>query len=244
LTEKRPKTHPFDYPIVQERTDRVERISMRSVLKAILNAFDLERGFFFTLLRLYSRGGKAVLDYLGPNRQRYTPPFRFLLILTALALFALLRSTWVNEFFSGFVDALDDIGSGERQQVRLTLLGYFNVFLWLSIPIFSGFTRLFFPRPFNYAEHLVLHAYFVSAWNALLFVLFPLQWVLPASAQAALTLLLFILGLVAFYRTFFGFGGWRFGWRTLLVLLLGSLVYFLMLSFILGAFIGVQTKME
>lgn len=238
-----PKPHPHSYPIEGERTDRVERISMRSVLKDILSAFDLERGFFFTLLRLYKRGGKAVIDYLGPNRRRYTPPFRFLLIATALALFVVSSSSGVNEFMNGFVDALDESDSKERQDIRRTLLEFFNVFLWLAIPIFSGFTRLFFRRPFNYAEHLVLHAYFLSAWNMLIFLLSPLQWLLPAVWYLGGILFLFVFGLVVFYRTFFPYQGWRFGLKTLAVLLLGSLVYFLVLSFILGTFIGVQTKM-
>lgn len=229
---------PLVTTITEER--EIHRITMRRFLSSIPEAFEIERGVVFTLRRLATQPGYLILDYLGRWRYHYVPPFRLLLVTTAMVLIILNYSSEVREFVAGIQEGLSDGPSdGGNRFLRLQQLvvQYHNLILWMYLPIGSFFTLLFNRHGrLNYAEHLVFHTYLLVVSNLLVVVfllnyLVPLQFVLPFYILA-------ILGyyLVA-YQQVFGKSWGRSVLEIGIILVLSYALYGLIVFLVIGLYV-------
>ncbi len=237
--------HPHsDYPYVMPKEERIERVTFRKFFREMLDAFDIERGLLFTIYQLFRRGGGAVIDYLGPRRRSYTPPLRMLVITTAIAVFILIRSSWMTDFFFGFAEGMSgttaDTPSEEVQQIKNVIFDWFNFLMWLSIPAFSLFTILVFRHPYNLAEHMVLFTYFLSIWNVVVIFFTPLEYFFNSDAYGLILIVLYFIGLVYFCATFFLQRGWRLVLGMFVILILGGFFYLAFIAALLGFAVGLQ----
>ena len=155
-----------NYPIEVTEKRTVNRITLKQSITDFLDAFNVERGLIYTIHLLFAKPGKLIRFYLTDGRFKIVNAFRLLIISTATSL-VLLNIT-------GSLSAIYTAGEGtdEKMQESLHIVGnfmteWYNLVLWASIPAFSIFTFLLFRKneKMNYAEHLVIQSFYVSASN-------------------------------------------------------------------------------
>lgn len=192
--------HPdFEFEVTERR--KVKRYNLRNALSSTLDAFNLERGLLHTLLSLIKSPGISTRHYLADGRLRYSSPFKLLLISTTLVLLIFQSSNlnpWPSlkgpenaenvtdlteaQFEKGFAvgKSLNPDSKAEAQLVsekfeRISKIynDYFNLVIWLYIPIVSFFSWFFKrKRDLNYAEHIIFNTYYTSVINVFSLILF------------------------------------------------------------------------
>lgn len=219
--------------LTEERS--IHRITFPHMLNSLVDAFNLDRGLIYTLKRLYTVPGKMVQDYLYQGRYHYTPPFRMLLVSTTLVLLLIQYSKSGMELFQ-----LRPEGATEEETnlARTVLVDYYNLFLWLFIPVLGFFSWLFNRRSrYNYAENLVFQTYLMVIGN-ILYVVMLLDHIVPMAVLSALYMLTSLTYSIIAYRQMFNKPLGRSILESLLIYILSMLFYGLLSSFAIGIYIG------
>ena len=111
-------------PLDISEVRRVHRITIAHIFRSLFDAFNMDRGGIYTAKQLFINPGKAVRDYLGANRYHYTPPFRILIITTALALFAIGLSEFTEaaeaQFSAAFHADVSDINNDGNEDLFIS----------------------------------------------------------------------------------------------------------------------------
>ncbi|MCB0561736.1 MAG: DUF3667 domain-containing protein, partial [Phaeodactylibacter sp.] len=168
---------------------------IRSFIEALTN---VEKGFWYTMRALLTKPGIVAREYLEGKRKPYFHPVRYLLILiTAVTVITLVSGVYdlqQSEILHLQNDALglqpDEKTVANQQKVQEEIKKYLNLVALLTLPFISLVAFwLFRKRAYNYAEHLVM----VAFWSAelaviglpvqLLFLFFPgaIMYAFPAS---------------------------------------------------------------
>ena len=61
----------------------IERISLKSIWKQLLEIINFERGIFYTIWKLIVSPGKSIRLFLFEDRSKLVKPFKFLIIMVA-----------------------------------------------------------------------------------------------------------------------------------------------------------------
>ncbi len=216
---------------------KVDRITFSTIMATLLSAFNVERGFFYTLKLLLLRPGQLMQLYLWEGRYILYSPFRLLLVTTALSLFSVYLFDW-DQGFQNFQKGVEDgqnMGKLAPNAMQNLVLEWYNLFLWLFIPIMAVFSWLFFfKKGYNYAEHLVFQTFHICQLNILTLgfgMLVP--WV-----SSGLVYLIIFIGSVVYYT--FSLLSWLKPkplpglLLSLLGYVAGYFFYFLFLSTLIG----------
>jgi len=155
----------------------VKRITVSNFLSNVLEAFNISRGGVYTVKRLLINPGQLAREYIGVSRHRITPPINILIISTAISLLLLTQL----EFFDKVIDESLIVTHPSQEDIKTeviqTFTSYFNLLLWIYIPISallsSWFNR---KRGLNYAENLVFQAYNLCVTNFVLILFFPITY--------------------------------------------------------------------
>lgn len=124
----------------------------------------VDRGLIFTSWQLLKSPGASMREYLAGKRVNYTKPLNYTLVLTALSLF----------FFSGksFKDGVvAGMGTDTNERAQAAMKQFFDfvdsnmtLMVIILIPILALVSVWFFRKKrLNYAEFLVLCAYYTAA---------------------------------------------------------------------------------
>lgn len=205
----------------------VKRITLSRIFSSIFEAFSLDRGGFFTVKALIANPGKAIGEYLGENRFYYTPPFRVLVITTALALYLISLSSGADEMSKNFISGIDD--PTKLQIIQDKIFGFFssyaNFVLWTFIPIAALFSFLFNrKRGYNYAEHLVFQTYLFCVAN-ILSIIIPLGDFIGAKAIMAIIYALMLFYYVYAYKVFLKRSIFKSIWDNLWIMFIASVLW-------------------
>ena len=183
------------------RTFTIKRLSLKNTISSIFEAFSLEYGAFFTLKQLFVNPGRLANDYLTSGRYRYMPPFRLLLLTTALIFFFIEQSSAVNQFQLGIFEGSSNKQTAEK--VIQILSEYRNIWFWLYIPLVSLFTwPIFRKQCINYAENLVMHTYTYCISNFLGILIVFDHWI-PSNLIWAFNFIGLCFYYVYSYKVFF-----------------------------------------
>ena len=213
--------------ITVQETHIIKRLKFNNLFSAFLQSLNLERGWIFSLKRLFINPGKMALDYAGAGRMRYVTPFKMLFITTTLAIIALKYSGSIELFAQGVEEG------SENDPAVINIIEeavqYFNVIIWLYIPIAAFFTWLANRKSqLNYAENLVLQAYFFVLTNiATLFLVF--DKISPHFIWNMLLFAFFMFYNVYIYKGFFSKKWFRSIIESTLLMAVSSVFYFLFL---------------
>ena len=226
------------YPIESEEKRTINRITLRQSFNDFLNAFNVERGLIYTLRNLFTNPGELIRNYLGEGRYKVVNPFRLLILTTAVSLLVMYISDFqsvFNEMEEGFSKGFDKSETGYINEI---MFDWYNLLLWISIPIFALCTFLLNRKSqYNYAENLVLQAFYFSGINLLMTILMPLNWVID---NGVVFLIVFVPS-IAFYfyliSSFYQRKGVLFLIKNILGYLLAYLIYSVVLTAILGLLI-------
>lgn len=239
---------PLD--ITEVRT--VKRITMKQILQSAVEAFNIERGGVYTIRQLFLNPGTTVLDYLGANRFHYVPPFRILIVTTALALFLIGLAEFTEQasadFTQGYSSSVEETG-GNPEEAKNSVLwllgeiqGYFNLILWTFIPFAALFTWLInLKRKFNFAEHVVFQTYMFCLSNMLSF-LFPLDHILPGWVVMTVIYILMFFLYIYGYKEFLKKTWLRSIFEMSIVLLVSSVIWSVLLGISLGLYLAINSN--
>lgn len=233
------------YLVKNERM--VRRYDLRNLGSSLMDAFNLEYGILATLWSLITRPGKSTKHYLSDGRLKYFSPFRLLILSTALLLILIQGSDMASNFEEGFMLGVEGNGNtveeakkieAERVAHRISNLfvEYFNILLWLYIPIISFFTFLFNrKKSLNYAEHIVFNTYYTSVINLFSIIIVPGYYFGYESIVMYIYLAITLAYFIWYYRELFDKTWGRALLDTLLSTLIAFTIYGLGMGFLLGA---------
>lgn len=218
------------------------RLTLRGIASHMAtDAFDINRGLFFTAMELMRRPGAAMRDYVAGRTVRYASPARYLVIVLAITTLVYLKIGIVNAMGSNFTSGMNEAAAGpalvNAQTVNELAAKYMNLILALSVPFLTLASRLVFRRSgYNLAENLVFNT-FVYAQQCLFFVLVAGSVHFGGLGGQSVWLPVYLVASTAYYAwAAYGFFGQRpvpAVLRAVGAVLLGYLLYFLVF-FVVG----------
>ena len=209
--------------ITIEEKHVIRRLQVKNLFSYLLQSLNLERGWLFSLKQLFLNPGAVALDYIGKGRLRYISPFKMLFITTTLAFLAIQYTGTVEVFAEGVADGAQDKSVLDLFEKASE---YFNVLLWIYIPIAATFSWLLNRKKsqLNYAENLAYHTYFFVVTNIISLISLFDKLIYESVAWS-----LVMFALLTFYNTYtykvFFDKKWFFA-------LIESIVLFIFCSFI------------
>lgn len=75
-----------------ETEQPIERITLRSIFRYLIDAFDIRKGHIYTFKELLIRPGTAIKTYLQEDRSKLSLPFRFLILSTVVSTYLVLKT--------------------------------------------------------------------------------------------------------------------------------------------------------
>jgi hypothetical protein len=218
-------------------THVIKRLKLSNLIGNIMQAFNLEKGWIYTLKQLAINPGKMARHYTGEGRLKYTAPFKMLFFTTTLAILSLRYSGSANDFTEGFLMGTND---PEFSDLLDKASGYFNLLIWIYIPIAAFFSWVVNRKSqLNYAENLVFQTYFFVITN-IVTMLLVFDRMHESILWSLVILVLIIFYNVYMYKQFFLKKWQRAIAESLALYVLSSVVYFMFLIVLI--FIYVKFK--
>lgn len=172
-----------------------KRITLASLFSHLLVALGWDSNFFVTLRYLVYKPQVVFDEYINGTRKKYTNPFTFFAIITAISLFTFshyseeyiqmsannsLQQTEVVENSSPDSvkenEDLEMFGYKNENEFKQGLLKfqlkYYNFFAFLFLPLYTLIAFFVFRKPYNFGEHLVINTYLQSITTFLSLLLF------------------------------------------------------------------------
>lgn len=163
-----------------------KRITIKSLFSNLLGALGWDSNFIITLRYLFYKPQIVFIEYITGTRKKYANPFSLFAIITAISLLV----------FSHYSEQLDQMTKNtDFQQTGIVVNTspsnidknndiefleslfqfkntYYNLFSFLSLPVYALIAFLVFGKPYNFGEHLVINAYILSITMLLSILLF------------------------------------------------------------------------
>jgi len=219
-----------EVPVQENRT--VRRITTFGFLAEALQAFNVERGVVYTIKQLFQNPGRLAKGYLTDQRYKVIPPFRLLLVSTALVIILLPYSQTFIEFKENFHQQVNS----EELEAQMTILiaQYGNIWLWLFIPIVAFFSWIINRKSgYNYAENLVLHTFLYGLINVLSLFILVDSFIPPTIMFGVITVVMLFYYSYA-YKEFYETSWLRAISQNSLIYILSSVVYTVVVGMLLG----------
>lgn len=136
------------------------RLDTRHILHETVHVFThADKGIFALIPAILFRPGLTALDYVQGKRKRYFSIFQYLVIIVGIATFIVAKTHWIEEAgpVVGGRGATTSEAAAVQKEVVDLVRHYFNLFLFVLIPVFAFFSWLLFrSKGYNYAENFVL----------------------------------------------------------------------------------------
>lgn len=219
------------------------RLTVPGIVQQVAHdVLNVDRGLLFTALELTRRPGDAIRDYVDGKRVRYTGPVKYFVLTVALTTFMTTQMGVLDEVAAGLVEGMGDAAPVSAEQTSRFMAQWMTLFMALGVPFTAAVTRRLFARAgMTYAEHLVLNLYSYGHQCLGLALMLPAALVLPRAEPALVT------GWMLAAAVYFGWTCARFFRMRarravplgVVGMVVGTLVYFLAASFVVGVGVGV-----
>lgn len=159
-----------------------ERFTLKAFFRVFLNAFDLERGFFHTLIMLFKSPGKIINDYLNGNTKRYFNPLKYMLILAGINA---VLAVWLNVFDAQQETAVELLGQGQKSNIINSKLSqfikdYLNLLELIMLPLFSLIAKwIYGKKKLFYGEHLIIMCFLFAQTSVIAIAFQPFYLFFP-----------------------------------------------------------------
>lgn len=207
-----------------------ERFTVSSFVQTLLAAFNLEKGFLFTVKELFIHPGNAVNDYLSGKTKPYVNPLTYLLVIGGVYSFLLLK---LNIFDAG-MEAIGTPSPTTDEAMALQnkwFTFYKNIINFiplLLIPFISLASKwVYKSRQLYYGEFLIINSFLFVQILVLIVVLAPIVLIAPPIAEVFPFITLFIIIAYLSYslKSIFRESFFRSLVKAILSLLLGYLLF-------------------
>lgn len=234
---------PFETMLREGKVETVERktyhrFTLRRVLEDLLDLFLLNKGLPLTLKELFVRPGRVIDAYISTGRDRYTSPLKYFVLIAGLYLFVVLQVGLYDE-----MPRLEADTSGEVQVVfQRYFLNYLNVWMAVGVLFFALLSRrLYRSSGYNYTEHVIANLYAAAQVTLLYIPMSLIDAYIPDGLRQIMEMVLSVLFTYWVFKNWLGRGIWATGWRTLIIVLGGGLLFVLVVAFaffMIGVFYG------
>lgn len=142
------------------------------------SVFQVDRGFFYTLIALWVRPGKSLHEYLDGKRKNYFKPIAYLLTLsTVYFLISQMtnQNTWIDDLITGWMSGAAEQNSAvEIPKMAQWFAKNFAYSTLLLLPVFSLASYWSFSKfGNNYLEHVVVNSY-ITGQQAIIYSFFAI----------------------------------------------------------------------
>lgn len=219
--------------------EKPERITFSYLWEKVMAVLNFEKGLPFTIWQFAVYPGKAAKEYLFGDRKKFMDPVKFTVLAIAIGTYILVKHMAQQESpFEAMIPTED-----EKMREGVTYLGqlfgeYYNVFLFLNIPLYALMTKILFKKKELYfAEHLVINAYLyaVATYSTIFFLPFPKEWGMITMNIFSILVSIYI---VWAYKKIFEEGWFDTIGKGIIVLFVASMLYFFIVMFVLGIIAG------
>ena len=180
----------------------VEKIDATYFLHDIPHSvFHVDKGFFYTLKRMFADPGIALKRYLEGERIKHYRPFAYVLLMSTICTLLIKGNNYLINLRFEKQHPGHVLEFGHSLFVK-----YPSLLIFLMIPVLSLITWLsFFRRPYNYWEHFLVNTYLAANLNVflLLISLFQLARYYIADSYAV-NYVVFMCFFMAYYGHAFG----------------------------------------
>lgn len=227
-----------------------DRLTAKGIWKDLTkDTFGWDNRYLRTVRTLVVRPEKLLKEYLSGVRKRYTPPFVFFTIGTAMALlvFNVFAEHYIalsNEISVEQIELMEKYLSPEtagskdsdfakeqmelNEKVQRFMIRYFNLLSVLILPAYALMSFWTFRKQHNYGEHLVINAYLQGQ----LFILTTLSFIFSVLFDPKLYYFVLIISFFYYCYVFKRFYGLDLG--GLLLKILRFFAVFIITSLIMG----------
>ena len=240
------------------------RFTMKFILQNLTTAIlGRDGGVWFTLKNLFSRPGAMIVEILSGKRKKYFSPFPMLFL--ALTLYILVTSAttgfMLQEAFSQsdtvFTEGSEEVDSQSIEVYHLLkntvffFINHYTLCFLLTLPLFVIAARACYGRDnrkkYYWAEYIITIVYalvIVVLFRCLTKLTYLFDHDLALSLGFTLAPLVMIVACTACFRKMLGFSIAKTAWRSILLVLLYSLMLFglLLIGAILFALIVLNGK--
>lgn len=226
--------------IVERKT--YHRFTFRRVLEDLLDLFLLNRGLPFTLKELFIQPGRVIDAYISTGRDRYTHPLKYFVLIAGLYLFIVLQLGLYRDLPNSDVETT----AVAEMLFQRYFLNYMNVWMAVGVLFFALISRrLYRSSGYNFTEHVIANLYATAQVTLLYIPLALLDTHLPDGLRQLLEMIVGVLFTYWVFKNWLGGGIWATGWRTLIIVLGGTLLFVLTVGFfffLIGVFYGVMGR--
>jgi len=152
----------------------VGRINLSSLLNELTESvFQIDKGFFYTLIQLFERPGESIREYLNGKRKKHFKPIAYLITFSTIYFIIskmIGQNTWMDDLITGFAE-----GGSNKEELPKVLTWFAKNYAYTTlmlIPVFSFASFIsFWGLGKNYIEHLVINSY-ATGQQAILYSIF------------------------------------------------------------------------
>ena len=148
------------------QTVHIHRLNLKHIFHDLVHVFThADKGIFFTIKELALKPGQISAEYVEGKRKKYFNPFQFVIIAGGVF-------TFLAIYFKIFTNAGGNVNTARAMPAEIALAvkeittffsKYFNLIIICFIPLQALLSwLLFYKSKRNYAENLVLNAYFTG----------------------------------------------------------------------------------
>ena len=208
----------------------VDKITWTNFIKEVTHSvFQIDRGFFHTMIALFTEPGESIKGYLTGKRKYHFKPIAYVLTLSTIYFLisrSLEEATFINDAVTGFASGVSKTNRGAE---HLPLLRWFADNYAYTILLLLPFSTLasylsFLKSGYNYLEHFVLNSY-LTGQLAVFYIVFTLLSLIGIHED----ILILAMTFISVIYTFWVF--WQFfdGYSRLSIILRFILTYLLYL---------------
>ena len=225
-----------------------ERFTLKAFFRVFLNAFDIEKGFFYTLKMLFIDPGKIVHEYLNGRTKDYFNPLKYLIIIAGIDAILMV---WLNVFDADMDNTsklLRQIGEPSELQQKLTLFTkqYLNLISILMVPFISLVSKWYYKKhKLFYGEHLIIICFLYAQILIIAIAIYPIYLVFPALYNYVILIPYVILVLYfsyalykifksTFFKSFIG---------AILINVIGAIFFFIFFLIVMMSVLYIMAKM-
>lgn len=221
-----------------------ERITFQHLWGSVKSVLNFEKGLPFTLWQFLIRPGKASQEYLFEDRKKYMDPIKFLFLAVAIGTYIMLNYIPATDFFPP--DAFGEIDKGVEILEKLSqLLGkYYNILLFLNVPVYAFMSWLLFKQKgWYFTEHLAINAFLYGTVTYMMPLILIVPTAYRADATGVMSILISLYYLFA-YKKIFEDDWFNSLAKGVLAIICASFLFFMFIFFVMGIVAGYQLAAE
>lgn len=162
------------------------RLTIKHSVHEFLHSFThVDKGLLYLILQMFKRPGFVAKEYIGGKRSTYFNPTQYLILAVAVSMFLSIKFTLLGPN-TGTVnpEVYKHLSYAEQfgLQYNEFIYKYFNIMLFVAVPVMALFTRLFYRSSgYNYAENLSFNSLLGAQRTLILILMAPFFYYFKSS---------------------------------------------------------------